>query len=139
MIKEYLRSIRKLYKEIEVKRRQRERLYHTVTSSGIKLKDIDVQTSIPGDVLGDTIAEVADLDRGIREDIANLCAMQEQASKMLSTLSKPEYRAVMIDYYLNTCTWDQVAEHNGYSIQHTYRIHGEALQELEKMRVNESI
>ena len=134
MTKEYLRSIRKLYLEIEAKKRQRERLYYTVTGSNIKIKAVDVQTSIGGDRLGDTMAEVADLDKTIREDITTLCDMQDKAMALFKALSKPEYRAIMTDYYLNAYTWDQVAEYNGYSTQAVYKIHGIALQEL-KSRV----
>lgn len=134
MIKEYLRSIRKLYLEIEAKKRQRERLYYTVTGSNTKIKAVDVQTSIGGDRLGDTMAEVADLDKTIREDITTLCDMHDKAMALFKTLSKPEYRAIMTDYYLNAYTWDQVAEYNGYSTQAVYKIHGIALQEL-KSRV----
>ncbi len=134
MTKEYLQSIRKLYLEIEAKKRQRERLYYTLTGSNIKIKAVDVQTSIGGDRLGDTMAEVADLDKTIREDITTLCNMQDKAMALFKTLSKPEYRAIMTDYYLNAYTWDQVAEYNGYSTQAVYKIHGIALQEL-KSRV----
>lgn len=134
MTKEYLQSIRKLYLEIEAKKRQRERLYYTLTGSNIKIKAVDVQTSIGGDRLGDTMAEVADLDKTIREDITTLCDMQDKAMALFKTLSKPEYRAIMTDYYLNAYTWDQVAEYNGYSTQTVYKIHGIALQEL-KSRV----
>lgn len=133
MTRAYLQSIRKLFLEIEAKKRQRERLYYTVTGSGIQLKGVDVQTSVSGDRLGDTMAKVADLDRSIREDIATLCTMQDTAAKLFKErLSKPEYRAVMTDYYLNAYTWDQVADYNGYSTQAVYKIHGIALQELNK-------
>lgn len=129
-IKEYLRGIRKLYLEIEAKRRQREKLYYTVTGSGLPIKTVDVQTSVSGDKLGDTMAEVADLDRGIRQDIVSLCEQQAQATAILAQLSKPEYRAVMTDYYINAYTWERVANLNGYSVQAVYKIHGEALNEL---------
>lgn len=132
MIKEYLRSVRNLYLEIEAKRRQRERLYSLVTGSGIPIREVDVQTSISGDRLGDTMTEVADLDTSIRNDIQTLCGMQTEAAEMFAKLSKPEYRAVMADYYLNAYTWDRVAEINGYAVQHVYRLHGEALGELEE-------
>lgn len=132
-IKEYLRGIRKLYLEIEAKRRQREKLYYTVTGSGLPIKTVDVQTSVSGDKLGDTMAEVADLDRSIRYDIVSLCKQQAQASAILAQLSKPEHRAVMTDYYINAYTWERVAELNGYGIDNVYKIHGAALQELRGM------
>ena len=129
-IKEYLRGIRHLYLEIEAKKRQREKLYYTVTGSGLQIKTVDVQTSVSGDRLGDTMAEVADLDRSIRQDITSLCQQQDQAATLISKLSKPEYRAVMTDYYLNAYTWERVADLNGYSVQAVYKLHGEALNEL---------
>lgn len=134
MIKEYLRSVRKLYLEIEVKERRRDRLRSIVSGSNIRMKQIDVQTSIAGDRFGDTMAEMADLDRAIEENIKTLRRMQDEAEAMFSRLSKPEYRAIMTDYYLNAYTWDKVAEYNGYSTQAVYKIHGLALLELEKMK-----
>lgn len=131
-IKDYLRSIRKLYLEIEAKKRQREKLYYTVTGSGIPIRTVDVQTSVTGDRLGDTMAEVADLDKSIRQDIATLCKYQDDAAKLFSKLSKPEYRAIMTDYYLNAYTWERVAELNGYEVHNVYRVHGIALKELEE-------
>ncbi|MBO5513745.1 MAG: hypothetical protein J5961_04045 [Mogibacterium sp.] len=129
-IKEYLRGIRHLYLEIEAKKRQREKLYYTVTGSGLQIKTVDVQTSVSGDRLGDTMAEVADLDRSICQDIISLCQQQDQAAELIASLSKPEYRAVMTDYYLNAYTWERVADLNGYSVQTVYKLHGEALNEL---------
>lgn len=130
MTKEYLREVRKLYLEIEAKKRQRDSLYYMVTGSSIKLRAVDVQTSGIGDRLGDTMAEVADLDRSIREKIATLCKMQDTAAEVLNKLTKPEHRAIMTDYYLNALTWEQVANLNGYSTQAIYKMHGQALREL---------
>lgn len=129
-IKEHLRSVRKLYLEIEAKRRQRDRLYYAVTGSNIKLREVDVQTSISGDKLGDTMAEAADLDRAIREDIRTLCKRQYDTARLFKRLSKPEYIAIMTDYYLNAYTWEKVAEINGYSLKHAEKLHGIALNEL---------
>ena len=133
-IKETLREVRKLYLEIEAKQRQREKLYYTVIGSNIKLKDVDVQTSISGDRLGDTMAEVADLDRSIREDLETLCNMQRMAANLFRKLSKPEHRAIMTDYYINAYTWDQVAKYNKYSVDNVYKMHGAALLELQSLQ-----
>lgn len=130
-IKEYLRGIRKLYLEIEAKKRQRERLYSLVTGSGLPIKSESVQTSIPGDRLGDTLADIADLDNEIRQKIETLCEKQKKTARMFAGLSKPEYNAIMTDYYLNAYTWNKVADMNGYDVNNVYRIHGIALRELE--------
>lgn len=131
MIKDNLRKARKLYLEIEAKKRQREKLYLMVMGSNIQIKEINVQTSLGGDKLGDTIAEVADLDQSIRERIDELIHIQREAVEIINRLDKPEHRAIMIDYYLNAYTWEQVADLSGYSVQHTLKMHGDALKELQ--------
>lgn len=129
-IKLYLQGIRSLNKEIESKKRQRESLYYKVTGSAIHLKEIDVQTSIKADPMGNTMAAVADLDREINRAIEDLCRQQDQAAKLIGTLSDPRQRAILTDYYLNAFTWDKVADLNGYETRQIYRMHGEALNEL---------
>ena len=133
-VKEYLRGIRQLHLTIAAKRRQRDKLYCTVTGSAIPIKDVDVQTSVAGDRLGDTLAEVADLDKSIRDSIATLFQQQKDAALLFTKLSKPEYIAVMTDYYLNAYTWEKVADLNGYSTQAIYKIHGIALGELREIK-----
>ena len=129
-VKTYLRRVRKLKLEIEAKKRQRESLYYTVIGSAIPIKKDNVQTSRKRDPQGDTIALMADLDDAIVESIKELCKMQAEAEELIGSLSKPECRAIFIDYYLNAYTWEQVADMQGYSIDNVFKLHKVGLEEL---------
>ena len=128
-VKPYLRSVRKLTLEIKSKRRQRESLYYLCTGSAIRYDLPNIQSS-PDNRLEKILSNVADLDKAIVDNLRELTIKQQQASDMINSASKPEYIAILTDYYLNAYTWDKVADLNGYSIQHTKRMHGDALEEL---------
>lgn len=132
MVKDYLRSVRNLNKEIEAKKKHRESLYYLVTGSSIKIKTVNVQESAPDDKLAAVMAEVDELDRKISDDIIKLTAKQAKALEMINSVSKSEYRSLLIHYYLNAYSWDKTASMLGYSIQHIFRMHGEALRELDE-------
>lgn len=131
MTKEELRKIRRMIVEVEAKKRQREELYYRVAGSGIPIKTTWVQESTPGDKMAAVMAEVADLDASIRHDIRVLVAAQMKAKKEFERLSRPELVAIMTDYYLNGYTWERTAYLNDFSVQHVYRLHGDALRELQ--------
>lgn len=135
LVKAQLREVRKLKKDIEAKKRERDTLYASVLGSGIPIKTVDVQTSTSGDVFGDRMAEIADYDKLLEEEIINLIRMQQAVNRIINTLKKPEHRAILTDYYINGYTWDRVADLNGYSTQHIYELHGEALKKLENIKI----
>lgn len=129
-VKPFLRNVRKLNLEIKAKKRQREGLYSLVTGSAIRY-DLDrVQSSPTGDKIDRVLSEVADLDKMITGKIKELANTQKQATIMIESLDKAEYRAIMTDYYINCYAWDDVADMNGYSTSHIKKMHGYALQEL---------
>lgn len=130
MTKTQLKEVRKLNKEIESLKRNRERLFYSVLGTSTKLNDIKVQSSIGGDKFGDTVAGLADLDKQILDSIDHLIRLQAQALDEINKLSKSEYRTILIEYYLNGCDWEEVASAVGYSVQHTLKLHGEALEEI---------
>ncbi len=132
IVKAYLREVRKLKKDIEAKKCERDALYASVLGSGIQIKTVDVQVSTSEDVFGDRMAEIADYDKLLEEEIINLIRNQQETNRLINTLEKSEYRAILTDYYINGYTWDRVADLNGYSTQHIYELHGKALKILEK-------
>lgn len=129
-VKSFLRGVRKEHIEINAKIRARDSLYSLVTGSAIRY-DIDrVQTSPQGDKMDKILSKVADVDAMLEPRIDNASEMIAQAIEMIDSLSLPEYRAILTDYYINCYKWENVAELNSYSIQHTKKIHGDALNEL---------
>lgn len=132
MVKEYLRSVRNLNKEIEARQRHREQLYATVTGSAIKLKTVNVQESAPDDKLAAVMADIYDLDNKIQDSIIELTAKQAHALDLINSVAKSEHRSLLINYYLNAYSWEETANMLGYSVQHVFRMHGEVLRELDE-------
>ena len=131
-VKEYLRGVRKLSRDIDAMFRARDELRYGLIGSGIPIKQISVQESAPTDRMAGATAAVVDLEKQIQKHIAELARERSKALDMLQALPKPEHRAIMVDYYINCYTWERVADLNGYSIQHVYELHGAALRELRK-------
>jgi hypothetical protein len=129
-IKDYLRSVRKLNKDIDAMKRTKEELRYGLLGSGIPIKQTHVQESAPTDKMAKTMAAVVDLEEQIQRSITRLVREQSKALGIIQTIKAPEHRAIMVDYYINAYTWAKVADLNGYSIQHTYEIHGMALKEI---------
>jgi DNA-directed RNA polymerase specialized sigma subunit len=132
MTREDLKEVRKLNKEIESMKRSRERLFYSVLGTSTKMDDVRVQSSGSGDRFGDTIAGVADLDKKILDSINRLYKLQGRALDWIQALKHSEQRTVLIEYYINGSSWDEVAEVSGYSVQHVFKIHNEALKEIEE-------
>lgn len=129
-IKEYLRGVRKLSNNIESMKRMRERLKYELLGHGIPIKQTFVQESTPIDKMASTMASVTDLEKEIEKRIRVLAKEQAEALAIIQTLKKPEYRAILIDYYLNDYTWEEVANLHGYAPKYVERLHGLALNEL---------
>ena len=128
-VKAFLREVRKLSLEIRSKKRQRESLYYLCTGSAIRYDIPNVQTSADNK-LEKIISDVSDLDRSITKNLQELAQKQYTATQMINSATKPEYIAILTDYYMNAYTWEKVADLNGYSVQHTKKMHGYALNEL---------
>lgn len=128
-VKTFLRDVRKLSLEIRSKQRQRESLYYLCTGSAIRYDVPNVQTSADNR-LEKILSDVADLDKAIAENLRELSQKQYKAVEMINSVTKPEYIAILTDYYMNANTWEKTADLNGYSVQHTKRMHGYALNEL---------
>lgn len=132
MVKEYLRSVRNLNKEIEARQRHREQLYATVTGSAIKIKSVNVQESASDDKLAAVMADIYELDNKIQDSIIELTAKQAHALDLINSVAKSEHRSLLINYYLNAYSWEETANMLGYSVQHVFRMHGEVLRELDE-------
>lgn len=129
-IKDYLRSVRKLNKDIDAMMRTKEELRYGLLGSGIPIKQTFVQESAPTDKMAKNMAAVVDLEKQIQRSITRLAREKSKALSIIQTIKDPAHRAIMTDYYINAYAWEKVADLNGYSIQRTYEIHGMALKEI---------
>lgn len=76
---------------------------------------------------------LVELESSVDQKVDKLIALKAEILETISQLKDNRQQMVLIGYYLNMKTWEQVAVEMNYSYQHTMRIHGYALREVEKI------
>ena len=129
--KTLLKSIRSLRSELKLLQKQEKYIFmpRAITYDGIK-----VQTS-PEDRMLETIELSRKLSKKIERTEHQLAMRQLEAVSLIYSLDNPDYRKVLILYYLDgdkQRSWNEVAELVGYSESRVKHFHGWALAEIEK-------
>lgn len=129
MNKEDLNSIIRLNDRIESKLRQKEELKSTMYSIGsIDYSKERVQTSLVNST-EDLIIKIVDFEEEITRSIDRLIDLKQEASKVIDQIDGA-YGTVLEMRYLECMRWEEIAYRLNYSIQHVYRLHGQALLKL---------
>ena len=126
MNKEELNNILKLNDRIQSKIRQKEELRATMTGvSGIDYSKDRVQTS-PTNSIEELVIKIVDFEEEITRDIDKLVDMKREACNSINRVDGI-YGTILEMRYLECMRWEEIAYRLGYSIQHVYRLHGQAL------------
>ncbi len=80
-----------------------------------------------------TYVKLIDLSRQIDEKIGELVDTRNALMAIVLELESSDERSVIISRYFNRHTWEEVAEKQGYSVRTIHRLHGDALQNLERI------
>ena len=133
--KSFLKNIRIETIELRELQERHAWLWGEILPKGMRIKDIQVQSSIEPDKLGDNRAEAIDLEKTIENKMQNLVKRHIQAEKYINQLEDPRQRLVLELYYLSIDrrTWQDVSRAMGYSESIIYDLHGTALAELDKI------
>ena len=128
--KDFLRSLRKMDAEIRALQLQIEKLRGD--AEGVKAMAIsDMPKGENGYNAGDLIAEVVDLQAVCAMKMRELVKHRSEAVNIIMKIGRTDQRAVLMLYYSNCQSWEQVADALNYSVRQVLRIHGEALVEFE--------
>ena len=126
--KQYLNRVRRIDKEIEallrLVQRTRESL-ETVTQN----YDSDGAQSTKNPHKYDRLVELESL---VDEKIDQQIALKAEILNTIMQLEDRRQRLVLMEYYVEMKTWEQVAVDMNYSYMHITRIHGYALKEVER-------
>jgi hypothetical protein len=76
----------------------------------------------------DTIAKMVDLENEINEDIDALVDLKAEIMRRIKRVENKEYQTILELRYLCFKRWEEVSVELGYSIQHLFRLHDEALE-----------
>ena len=138
--KTFLKSIRNETLELKELQERHAWLWGEILPKGIRPKDIQVQTSIEPDKMGDNRAAAVDLEKEIEEMMQTLVLKHLRAEKYINQLEDSRQRLVLELYYLSIDrrTWADVSNIMGYSESVIYDIHGDALVEMDKIMEKEN-
>lgn len=73
------------------------------------------------------------LESLVDEKIDEQIDIKAEILKTIMQLEDRRHRLVLMEYYVEMKTWEQVAVDLNYSYMHTTRIHGYALKEVQKI------
>nr|WP_296440730.1 hypothetical protein [uncultured Acetatifactor sp.] len=134
--KELMRAVRPTRNELELLRQQEDLM---ASLKAVSYDGAKVQTS-PEDRMPDTVDAIQRLGRLIQSKADDLARLSLEAMEMIYSLDNPEYRRILILYYIDgniQKSWSEVAHQMGYSESRAKHIHGWALQEIENKRQHE--
>lgn len=130
---EFLLSPRRLADEIWRKDIRRQELRACLLPAAITYDKDRVQVT-PEDHMAETMAEVADLDAEIEILQRRRARQIRLISKALDQLEDSREKAILEAYYIGRKSMNEIAEHMSYSLQHTYRLKRDGVENMRKMR-----
>lgn len=130
---EFLLSPRRLADEIWRKDIRRQELRACLLPAAITYDKDRVQVT-PEDHMAETMAEVADLDAEIEILQRRRARQIRLISKALDQLEDGREKVILEAYYIGRKSMNEIAEHMSYSLQHTYRLKRDGVENMRKMR-----
>ena len=130
---EFLLSPRRLADEIWRKDIRRQELRACLLPAAVTYDKDRVQVT-PEDHMAETMAEVADLDAEIEILQRRRARQIRLISKALDQLEDGREKAILEAYYIGRKPMNEIAEHMSYSLQHTYRLKRDGVENMRKMR-----
>lgn len=129
----YLQEIRKLDRKIENKQMELEHLRALLESVTPKLKEVNVQSSLEKDRMGDNIIKIMEFQDEINKDIDRFVDRKLEAIRIINMLEDDEAISLLIRRYVAYEDWEDIANALHYSRQWVDKKHGLALLELQKI------
>lgn len=81
--------------------------------------------------MAETINKIIDLQQEINADIDELVDLKRDIMDVIKGVPNQEAQTILEKRYLCFLSWEQIAVDMHYSIQYSFRIHDQALEEIE--------
>ena len=131
-VKEWLNRGRYLDREIDQLLEDQQNALNLACGTAVSYGGEKVQTS-KKNVTERRFIAYADYSAKIDNRIDEPYAIKTEIKAAINKLDDPLLRALLIAYYINMKTFDQVANELHYSIRHINRLHNYALKEIKKI------
>ena len=128
--KEYLSQARYLDMRINSKLDQIESLHELATRCTSTISGMPHNPNRGGSPMADAICKIIDLESEINADIDKLVDLKREIVGVIKGIDNVELQTLLEKRYLCFMQWEQIAVDMCYSIQHVYRLHAEALDNV---------
>lgn len=128
--KSYLEQARNINLQIDSKLEQVSSLRQLATKASSVLSPVPPSGTPNPDRLDETIAKMMDLEHEVDEEIDGLVELKASIMKAISQVPDERERVVLELRYLAFKNWAAIAETLGLHIRQVYRLHEEALKNI---------
>lgn len=132
--KQYLKRIRSLDKQILA------HLEQITVQRALATKVVSVLQDAPqshsgyyGDRLANIVAEIVDMEEQLQKDLEEYINLKSKVIMQINSMEDGRLKLVLYHRYLNQKTWEDIACDLNCSVQWVHALHGQALQEFEKI------
>ncbi len=130
-VKEWLKNGRKLNFEIQELKEARDKALNNAIGGAVDYSAEKVQTS-NGNSTERLFVNYSQYSAKLEQRISELEDYRAEMLRLISKIPDSTYRALLLAYYVNCKTWDEVAEALNYSVRAIQQKHGLALLECER-------
>ncbi len=129
--KEYLNQAYWLDRRIGSKLEQLSALKEMATKTTVAMTTDVVNRTQNMSRMQEVIDKIIDMQNEINEDIDRLVDLKRDIMHIIKAENNTEYQTLLELRYLCFKSWDSIAKQMGYSIRHIYRLHDEAVEQME--------
>lgn len=128
--KEYLSQLRRYDRMIESKKAEIERIRLSLEYKSVSYDGQRVQGG--GASREDMICKMLDFERDMEDQVRELIELKKEIMAQIDKLDQAEYIQLLYLRYLEFKTWEEISVKMNFSYRYVLKLHGRALQELEK-------
>ena len=113
--KEFLKQIRDINITIISLQLEIERINTMLTSTTIRPKEVDVQTSGQADPMADKVIKKVEYEDKLKEMLGRQMDIKEQALKLIDSLDRQEDKSILMLRYINCMTFKEIMDRTDLS------------------------
>lgn len=85
------------------------------------------------DKMGNGISRLIEFKEMLNKKIDTACEEKYKTIKEIESMENPSYRTILYERYINHKSFEEISIQMGYSYYHVCRLHGQSLQEFQKV------
>ena len=130
--KDYLESYRLIQTRINILQSEINRLRTEAESVSINLDGMPKGTATD-DKLSRIVADMADLEQTMLEEMSGLYIRRMRIVELLGQLKSHKHQQLLHKRYIECKSWERIAVEMDITWRHCYRLHGSALNEFQEV------